>query len=69
MFAELDLRFENGFDPEVSISADVDELTEPALLLLIVRLREERSYSPVLPSTDSRSRSAWPLCRAYSSIM
>src|SRR5207244_2428275 len=26
-------------------------------------------YSPVSPSTDSRSRSAWPLCRAYSSIM
>jgi hypothetical protein len=28
-----------------------------------------RGYSPVSPSTDSRSRSAWPLCRAYSSIM
>ena len=26
-------------------------------------------YSPVAPSMDSRSRSAWPLCRAYSSIM
>ena len=26
-------------------------------------------YSPVLPSTDSRMRSACPLCRAYSSIM
>ncbi len=24
-------------------------------------------YSPVSPSTDSRRRSAWPLCRAYSS--
>ena len=26
-------------------------------------------YTPVAPSTDSRIRSAWPLCRAYSSIM
>ena len=30
---------------------------------------EFSAYSPVLPSTDSRMRSAWPLCRAYSSIM
>ena len=28
-----------------------------------------RRYSPVSPSTDSLSRSAWPLCHAYSSIM
>jgi hypothetical protein len=27
------------------------------------------AYSPTRPSTDSRRRSAWPLCRAYSSIM
>ena len=26
-------------------------------------------YSPTAPSIASRSRSAWPLCRAYSSIM
>jgi Beta-lactamase len=26
-------------------------------------------HSPVCPSIDSRIRSAWPLCRAYSSIM
>ena len=26
-------------------------------------------YSPERPSIDSRRRSAWPLCRAYSSIM
>jgi alpha-beta hydrolase superfamily lysophospholipase len=26
------------------------------------------TYSPVSPSMSSRSRSAWPLCRAYSSI-
>ncbi len=39
-FAELDVRFETGFDPARSISADVDELTEPAGLLLVARLRE-----------------------------
>ena len=33
------------------------------------RGRQRRGYSPVSPSTDSRSRSAWPLWRAYSSIM
>jgi DNA-binding MarR family transcriptional regulator/GNAT superfamily N-acetyltransferase len=40
-FAELDTRFEAGFDPGRSISADVDELTEPAGLLLVARLRGE----------------------------
>ena len=40
-FAELDTRFETGFDPGRSISADVDELTEPAGLLLVARLRGE----------------------------
>jgi DNA-binding MarR family transcriptional regulator/N-acetylglutamate synthase-like GNAT family acetyltransferase len=38
-FAELDDRFEAGFDPSRSISADIDELTEPAGLLLLARLR------------------------------
>jgi DNA-binding MarR family transcriptional regulator/GNAT superfamily N-acetyltransferase len=38
-FAELDTRFDAGFDPEQSIPADVDELTEPAGLLLVGRLR------------------------------
>lgn len=38
-FAELDERFEAGFDPARSISADVDELTEPAGLLLLAWLR------------------------------
>jgi hypothetical protein len=28
-----------------------------------------RRYSPSRPSIRSRSRSAWPLCRAYSSTM
>jgi DNA-binding MarR family transcriptional regulator/GNAT superfamily N-acetyltransferase len=40
-FAELDTRFDAGFDPRLSISADVDELTEPAGLLLVARLRGE----------------------------
>ena len=40
-FAELDTRFDTGFDPSLSISADVEELTEPAGLLLVARLRGE----------------------------
>lgn len=40
-FAELDARFEGGFDAARSISADVDELTPPSGLLLIARLRDE----------------------------
>lgn len=40
-FDELDRRFEGGFDPERSISADAEELTEPDGLLLIARRRGE----------------------------
>ncbi|MDH3754039.1 MAG: helix-turn-helix domain-containing GNAT family N-acetyltransferase [Acidimicrobiia bacterium] len=40
-FAELDRRFDSGFDPEQSISADAAELTEPAGILLVARLRDE----------------------------
>jgi DNA-binding MarR family transcriptional regulator/GNAT superfamily N-acetyltransferase len=40
-FAELETRFDTGFDPGRSISADADELTEPAGLLLVARLRDE----------------------------
>jgi DNA-binding MarR family transcriptional regulator/GNAT superfamily N-acetyltransferase len=36
-FAELDGRFDAGFDPARSISADAAELTEPAGLLLVAR--------------------------------
>jgi DNA-binding MarR family transcriptional regulator/GNAT superfamily N-acetyltransferase len=39
-FAELNTRFESGFDPSLSISADAHELTPPAGLLLIARLRQ-----------------------------
>jgi DNA-binding MarR family transcriptional regulator/GNAT superfamily N-acetyltransferase len=40
-FAELDTRFDAGFDPSLSISAEVEELTEPAGMLLVARLRGE----------------------------
>jgi GNAT superfamily N-acetyltransferase len=39
--AELDERFEAGFDPRRSISADADELVEPRGLVLVARLLEE----------------------------
>jgi DNA-binding MarR family transcriptional regulator/GNAT superfamily N-acetyltransferase len=39
-FAELDRRFETGFDPAHSISADNDELRPPAGLLVLAWLRE-----------------------------
>jgi len=38
-FSELNERFEAGFNPSLSISADVAELTPPAGLLLVARLR------------------------------
>jgi DNA-binding MarR family transcriptional regulator/GNAT superfamily N-acetyltransferase len=40
-FTELDQRFESGFDPALSISADANELKPPAGLLLIAYLREK----------------------------
>ena len=39
-FAELDRRFETGFDPSRSISADDAELRPPRGLLVVARLRE-----------------------------
>jgi DNA-binding MarR family transcriptional regulator/GNAT superfamily N-acetyltransferase len=38
-FGELDARFDAGFDPQLSISADASELTPPEGLLLMARLR------------------------------
>jgi len=38
-FAELNRRFDAGFDPSASISADDDELRPPAGLLVVARLR------------------------------
>ena len=40
-FAELDARFDGGFDPDRSISAEAGELLEPHGLLLVARLRDE----------------------------
>jgi ribosomal protein S18 acetylase RimI-like enzyme len=40
-FAELDRRFDAGFDPSLSISADAAELLMPRGALLIARLRGE----------------------------
>src|SRR5215831_18818041 len=40
-FTELGERFETGFDPTLGISAHPHELTPPAGLLLVARLREE----------------------------
>ncbi len=37
-FSELNARFEAGFDPSLSISADAQELTPPAGALLVARL-------------------------------
>jgi DNA-binding MarR family transcriptional regulator/GNAT superfamily N-acetyltransferase len=40
-FAELDQRFETGFDPAVTRSAEAHELRPPAGLLLVASLRSE----------------------------
>jgi ribosomal protein S18 acetylase RimI-like enzyme len=40
-FAELDRRFETGFDPSVSISAEDDELRPPAGRVLVATLHSE----------------------------
>src|SRR5688500_9397788 len=40
-FAELDRRFEGGFDPGRALPTDAERLTEPAGLLLVARLRGE----------------------------
>ncbi|MGI9604392.1 MAG: GNAT family N-acetyltransferase [Acidimicrobiales bacterium] len=40
-FAELDQRFDRGFDPARSLPADDTELREPAGQLLVARLRGE----------------------------
>jgi DNA-binding MarR family transcriptional regulator/GNAT superfamily N-acetyltransferase len=40
-YAELNSRFDTGFDPERAISTTAEELTEPAGLLLVARLHGE----------------------------
>jgi GNAT superfamily N-acetyltransferase len=40
-FDELDSRFDSGFDPDATIPAMADELTEPAGLFLLAQIRGE----------------------------
>lgn len=40
-FAELNSRFDTGFDPDASISAAAPELAEPAGLLLLAKIRDQ----------------------------
>jgi ribosomal protein S18 acetylase RimI-like enzyme len=40
-FQELNTRFETGFDVTQSISANIEEFTEPAGLFLVARLRSD----------------------------
>jgi ribosomal protein S18 acetylase RimI-like enzyme len=40
-FAELDRRFETGFEPSLSLPADLDEMRPPAGLFLVACLRGE----------------------------
>ena len=40
-FTELDRRFDTGFDPALSIPADVEEMRPPAGLFLVATLRDE----------------------------
>ena len=47
----------------------VEERPDPRPVLVGGRPDRGIGHSPVTPSMDSRIRSAWPLCRAYSSIM
>lgn len=39
-FSELDARFETGFDPALSISADARELVPPAGIFIVARVRD-----------------------------
>ena len=56
-FAELNARFDAGFDPALSISADASELTPPAGVLLIARLRGRRSAAERSSFMERRRRS------------
>lgn len=54
-FAELAHRFEDGFDPLVSMSADDVELTPPAGILLIATLRSEPVGCAALKFGDTKT--------------
>ena len=59
-FAELGTRFDRGFDPARSISADADELRPPAGVLLVARLRSraDRVRRVEVPPPRARPRSS-----------
>ena len=52
-FAELDARFETGFDPGRSISADAVELSQPRGLVLLARLHDQPIGCAALKLHDS----------------
>ena len=61
---ELDRRFEGGFDPKRSISADAPELRPPAGLLLVASLASEpvgwsAGYREVAPFNDEPYAHHW----------
>jgi hypothetical protein len=60
-----------GFEfAEAEVVLAIAVIVFAAALIVFRRVRLFAGlYSPVWPSTDSRSMSAWPLWRAYSSIM
>lgn len=53
-FHELAERFEAGFDPALSISADADELTPPAGVFVVARLDGRAIGCGALKATDGR---------------
>jgi DNA-binding MarR family transcriptional regulator/GNAT superfamily N-acetyltransferase len=53
-FAELDRRFDNGFDPRLSIPADAEELRPPAGVLLLATLQSDPIGCGALKFHDER---------------
>lgn len=51
-FRELDQRFEGGFDPARSISADADELTPPAGVFVVARIHGQPIGCGALKTSD-----------------
>jgi DNA-binding MarR family transcriptional regulator/GNAT superfamily N-acetyltransferase len=61
-FAELNARFDAGFDPSRSISADAHELTPPAGALVIARLQQQPIGCGALkfhPSAPAEVKRMW----------
>ena len=61
-FAEIDRRFEAGFDPALSISANADELRPPCGIFLVARLRGDPIGCGALeavPSEPAQIKRMW----------